>query len=252
MVYSDEALERRLTETESELIERKESLRGDASSTAREAVCAFANDLPGHISALWRLLDLAAKERGVDLVLIDVGPNLGALNRAALVAPDHVVVPLAPDLYSLQGLKNLGPTLRRWRGEWHERRERSPVEKLALPTGAMQAAGYVVMRHATRLDRPVKAYARWMARIPEAYRRAVLDDASPKGDVTIENDPHALANLKNFRSLMPLAQEARKPMFFLKPADGALGGHSAAVQDCYAAFEQLARRIAEKIGVALK
>jgi len=48
MVYSDEALERRLTETESELIERKESLRGDASSTAREAVCAFANDLPGH------------------------------------------------------------------------------------------------------------------------------------------------------------------------------------------------------------
>jgi chromosome partitioning protein len=203
------------------------------------------------ISALWRLLDLAAKERGVDLVLIDVGPNLGALNRAALVAADHVVVPLAPDLYSLQGLKNLGPTLRRWREEWHERRQRCPVENLALPVGAMQAAGYVVMQHATRLDRPVKAYARWMARIPEAYRRAVLDETSPELSVTIENDPNALATLKNFRSLMPLAREARKPMFFLKPADGALGGHSAAVHDCYVVFERLARRIAEKAGVPL-
>jgi ATP-dependent DNA helicase RecG len=48
MVYSDEALERRLAETESELNERKESLRGDGANTAREAVCAFANDLPGH------------------------------------------------------------------------------------------------------------------------------------------------------------------------------------------------------------
>ena len=54
-------------------------------------------------------------------MLVDVGPNLGAINRAAPVAADHVVVPLAPDLFSLQGLRNLGPTLRRWREEWHLR-----------------------------------------------------------------------------------------------------------------------------------
>ena len=40
------------------------------------------------LSGMWRIL-LAARERvGADLVLIDVGPNLGALNRAALVAAD--------------------------------------------------------------------------------------------------------------------------------------------------------------------
>ena len=33
-----------------------------------------------------------------------------------------------PDLYSLQGLRNLGPTLRRWQSEWEERRERNPVD----------------------------------------------------------------------------------------------------------------------------
>jgi ATP-dependent DNA helicase RecG len=46
--YMDEELERLLASPESDLVERKESLRGDAANTIREAVCAFANDLPDH------------------------------------------------------------------------------------------------------------------------------------------------------------------------------------------------------------
>ncbi len=202
------------------------------------------------ISALWRILRKACTAREAELVLIDVGPNLGALNRAALVASDHVVVPLAPDLYSLQGLRNLGPALRRWRKEWADRRDRNPVTDLELPAGEMQPAGYVVMQHAIRLDRPVKAYARWMQRIPGEYWASVLD-ATPPRSVTPETDEHCLATLKHYRSLMPLAQEARKPMFFLKPADGAIGGHTAAVQDCYRDFRRLAEQIANRCEVVL-
>lgn len=44
----DEALERVLVDLESDRVERKESFRGDAPTKVREAVCAFANDLPGH------------------------------------------------------------------------------------------------------------------------------------------------------------------------------------------------------------
>jgi chromosome partitioning protein len=202
------------------------------------------------LSALWRILDKAADQTGAGLVLVDVGPNLGAFNRAALVTADYVVVPLAPDLYSLQGLRNLGPTLRRWQAEWAERRERNPVVDLELPEGSMRPIGYIVMQHAVRLDRPVKAYARWMERIPTVYRNAVLDEETQPG-VTIENDPNALAKLKHYRSLMPLAQEARKPMFHLKAADGAIGGHAQAVQDCYGDFRALARTVADRSGVAL-
>ena len=57
----------------------------------------------------------SAEVNKADLILVDLGPNLGALNRAGLIASDFVVIPLSPDLYSLQGLRNLGPTLRRWR-----------------------------------------------------------------------------------------------------------------------------------------
>jgi len=46
--YSDQDLERMLSDIESDLVERKESFKGDASTKAREAVCGFANDLPDH------------------------------------------------------------------------------------------------------------------------------------------------------------------------------------------------------------
>jgi chromosome partitioning protein len=203
------------------------------------------------LSAFWRVIETAAKEQSADLVLIDVGPNLGAINRAVLIAAQSVVIPLAPDLYSLQGLKNLGPTLRRWRTEWDERRHRNPVQDLSIPQGTMRPIGYIVMQHAVRLDRPVLAYDRWMARIPEVYREAVLQESPESLPQTVAQDPHAVAALRHYRSLMPLAQEARKPMFFLKPADGAIGGHAAAVQDCYRDFKKLAHQIAQRCEITL-
>jgi chromosome partitioning protein len=203
------------------------------------------------LSAFWRVIERAALGREARLVLIDVGPNLGAINRAALIAAEHVVIPLAPDLYSLQGLKNLGPTLRRWRDEWSERHARNPVGDLSIPAGDMTPAGYILMQHAVRLDRPVKAYDRWMARIPAVYREAVLAERDPIDVPAVNADPQCLAALKHYRSLMPLAQEAHKPMFALRPADGAIGGHAAAVQDCYRDFRSLAQRIAERCEVRL-
>ena len=47
----------------------------------------------------------------------------------------------------------------------------------------------------------------------------------------------------------PEAEFTFEPMFHLRAADGALGGHIYAVRDCYADFERLARRIADKCGV---
>lgn len=46
--FSDDELDRLLADLESDLVERKESLGGDAPTKIRQAVCAFANDLPNH------------------------------------------------------------------------------------------------------------------------------------------------------------------------------------------------------------
>jgi cellulose biosynthesis protein BcsQ len=201
-------------------------------------------------SAFHRMIGQARESHDAQLALLDVGPNLGAINRAAILAAEHVVFPIAADLFSLQGLKNLGPTLRDWWAEWQDRLERRPRDPtLSLPRGSMNPSGYVVMQHAVRLDRPAKAYQRWMERIPSTYRIEVLGlpgPAPPVGD-----DEHCLSLLKNYRSLMPLAQDALKPMFFLKPADGALGGHASAVRSCYEDFKRLAEAIAARVDLKL-
>lgn len=46
--YTDAELEGFLDDLESDRVERKETFKGDVPKKARQAICAFANDLPGH------------------------------------------------------------------------------------------------------------------------------------------------------------------------------------------------------------
>jgi len=113
----------------------------------------------------------------------------------------------------------------------------------------MQPIGYIVMQHGISDSRPVKAYKWWMDRIPSVYREAVLREGI-QSSPTAADDPYCLSLLKHYRSLMPMAMEARKPIFFLKSADGAIGAHMEAVKSSYSDFENLARKIAASAGVA--
>jgi chromosome partitioning protein len=200
------------------------------------------------LSAFWRIVQMAAQAHRAQLILMDLGPNLGAINRAALISSDNVVIPLSPDLFSLQGLRNLGPTLREWREDWKERLKKVPKHiGFELPLGLIQPIGYIVMQHSLRLDRPAVFYGRWIEKIPDEYRHSVLAQ-----DMSLEEskDEYRLALLKHYRSLMPMAQEARKPIFHLKSADGAIGSHSVAARDAGRDFELLAIDILKRSGVS--
>jgi hypothetical protein len=182
---------------------------------------------------------------------MDVGPNLGAINRAAIIAADYVAIPLAPDVFSVQALRYLGPTLGRWRTEWAERKGQNPDPELKLPRGTIKPIGYVNVLHSVRKGRPVKAYGgKWMNRIQLDYRRAVLEEKADSLP-SVEEDPYCLGTLENYRSLMSMAMEARKPMFSLTPSDGAIGSHMAAVRDCCDDFSFLAASIAEAAGIPM-
>lgn len=201
------------------------------------------------ISAFWRVMKRIAENIKVDIILVDLGPNLGAINRAALVATDYLVVPLVPDLFSLQGLKNLGPTVRKWRRDWKARRDNNPVFDLALPEGLIMPIGYVIMQHAEKTGRPVKAYQRWAGRIPGIYLEEVLGTQQKTNSNSF--DPNRLGLIKHYRSLMPMAQEAHKPIFHLLPADGAIGSHTKNVSEARENFKQLAVEVAKRCGVVL-
>lgn len=204
------------------------------------------------MTALFRAAHIAAERQHADVVLMDVGPNLGAINRSALIAADFVVIPLASDLFSLQGLRNLGPKLRQWQESWRELEKKSPDPDLLLPSGSMYPVGYVVMQYAVRVDRPVKARLLWMSKIPSEFHISVLnDDANLPEPYPVTDDDYCLATFKYYPSLMPLAMESHKPMFHLRPADGAIGSNIEAAKDCYQDFKKLAIRIAESTGLEL-
>lgn len=202
------------------------------------------------IAAFHQVLARAAEQQRADLVLVDVGPNLGAINRAALLAADQLIIPLADSSLSMLELESLGPQLREWREGWAERLKKRPPG-MELPAGRLEPAGYLILQSVARLQRPMSIHSDWMTRIPSLYRESVLGETSLRGDVPADRDPNCLAISKRYESLMPLALEARKPMFALKPADGALGSHARAVRDCYSDFQILTTKIAERAGVTL-
>ena len=195
-------------------------------------------------TAFHRLVRAAAKEVEADVVLIDVGPNLGALNRSALLLADHVIVPLGADLLSAQGLRNLGPVLRRWRADRQETAPPRVPKTIEAPAGDMRPLGYVVRQSSRRLDRPVRAYPLWLDRIPGVYATAVLG-----AEVAAPTKGHEIATVRNYRSLMPLAHDARKPMFDLRAADGAIGSTQRYVQVCFGEFRALAEEVLRRLQV---
>ena len=197
------------------------------------------------LTAFWQVAQIAAEQVGADIIIVDVGPNLGAINRSALIASDYVAIPLGVDLFSLQGLKNLGPTLRSWQNQWKKRLDNWNNPEFLLPQGRMIPLGYIVQQHSVRLSRPVKAYDKWVNRMPTVYHESVLQDSTQATNPT--EDDQCLATLKHYRSLIPMGQEARKPIFHLTSADGAIGSHAQAVQEAYKDFNHLAESLLQRM-----
>ncbi|MFZ1982987.1 MAG: RNA-binding domain-containing protein, partial [Desulfatitalea sp.] len=94
MTYSDKELESLLDDPESDLAERKENWAGDAPDKSRQAVCAFANDLPDHRKP--GVLFLGAKDNGMPSGLAITDPLLqtlaGMKNDGNILPPPTLVV----------------------------------------------------------------------------------------------------------------------------------------------------------------
>lgn len=191
------------------------------------------------------IINDAVRQFSGEIVLIDVGPNLGAINRAVTISSDYMIMPVASDLFSLQGIKNLGVTLNTWKKQWVQRKESQPSNiSFEIPNKKSTPIGYIVMQYSAKESRPVKSYLRWANRIPLVFSEFVLGNNSTT--TSVESDNYCIALLKHYRSLAPMSMEAHKPIFLLKPADGAIGAHVYAVQKSYEEFKTLTNAIMQR------
>jgi len=192
--------------------------------------------------AFRNVLERSAASIDATVVLVDLGPNLGALNRAALLAADRILVHLGSDPASLGSLGTVGSEFARWRLAWSRRGKERPS-----PAGKLTLIGYTVRKHGWLSGRLHHLDDEWVRRMPEAYHRHMLGNKHGPFPPIPADDEHCIAVVQPYIGLMSLAREARKPAFHLTAADGAIRSHARAAVQCREDFRQLAKSIQRKL-----
>ena len=86
--------------------------------------------------------------------------------------------------------------------------------------------------------------------MPAEYASNVLGIDASASAADPASDEHCIATVKHYRSLVPLAQDARKPIFSLSAGDGALGSHAAAARAAFGDFRTLVEDILQRTQAA--
>jgi chromosome partitioning protein len=189
------------------------------------------------------MLHDAEQQSDADYTLIDIGTNLGAINRAVWTAVDTIILPIGADLFSLQDIKNLGATLKIWKHDWLQRIEKKLIHtRFKKNQLQINVIGYIILQHTAKESRPMQAAFKWIHKIPKTYKIAILGQAV-EAESFLEKDTNCLGLLRHYNGLMPLAIAARKPIFLLKPVDGVFGVQFQAVQRVYQEFQTITKRI---------
>lgn len=166
-----------------------------------------------------------------DIIFIDLGPSLGAINRVILLGCDFFIMPMSADIFSIRAIENISMTLEKWRIGL-ERGLKDLVEKgdeFKMSGNdsfqfKLKFLGYTTQQYISRTidgnKRPVNAYDIIITQIPEK----VNSKFSPFIINQIK-DALDIGSIPNFNSLIPMSQNAHKPIFRLASADGIIGAH---------------------------
>jgi cellulose biosynthesis protein BcsQ len=181
--------------------------------------------------------EIVSRYSDYDYILFDVGPSLGAINRAVLLACDYFLVPMSSDIFSLMAINNISLSLEKWKKTIqkglveYEAQENEPFLVNKKPTNwNLKFAGYVTQQYTAKTvlkeRRAVNAYDRIIKKIPSTMQKLLISkNANPKATFSYD-----LGSIPNLHSLVPLSQSAHVPIFLLKASDGVVGAHFAKVK----------------------
>jgi chromosome partitioning protein len=192
-------------------------------------------------SAIHRYIKYASKRCGADIVMIDMGPNLGSLNRSALAGSDYFVTPVAPDLFSIQGTENLGSKLVAWREQWNQCHENWKGTDLELPRGKPLFLGYVIQMHnqrGTGENGMTKGWNIYGAKMEEAVTNNIVKKIG-NSQLALGISDFKLGQIPNLHSLVPYSQEARKPIFDCTGDDQLRGAHQTKARKSIVLFDEI-------------
>lgn len=190
-----------------------------------------------------------------DIILFDVGPSLGAINRSVLIACNYFIMPMSVDIFSLMAINNISLTLNKWKRGLSKGLADYEVEEFEKhmvrdieSKWDLQFAGYVVQQYTAKTvrgkKRPVKAYEKIIKQIPSKILKEIIEPYSNLPSTTQYN----LGKIGNLHSLVPMSQTANSPIFRLKASDGVVGAHFSKVNEAEDLFNDIATNLLVNIG----
>jgi len=201
-------------------------------------------------SAPYRLVRDAGESVGADYVFVDLGPNVGALNRAVLLGSDYVVIPMASDLFSIRALPSVGNSVDTWVRQWATAQTVAPNLSFSIQTGLPKILGYVSQQFNIYRGEATMAFSRWIDQMPDQIRAGLLAPLAAHSDnrgATLADPALSLGpsvgDLKNFHSLVPHAQTLRKAIFELRADDVVRGGQVTRARQSEEQFRELCENI---------
>jgi cellulose biosynthesis protein BcsQ len=201
------------------------------------------------MAALSMAVSQAAAEVKADVVLYDVGPNVGALNRAILLDSDYFITPVAADLFSLRALTSVGRAIAKWIVDWGTvQKLADPASKKLLLRGRPAFLGYVTSAYKVASGRSAtNPHSDWEKRIAPHVRDRIVEDLRKVDPSLVPSSGNKLGAIKNFHSL---AVEAQKHGVAIGKLRGRVNpGNYAQIDEADAEFQQLAHEIVKRTGI---
>lgn len=125
-------------------------------------------------SALDRYLNEVGASEKIDIFIIDTSPSLGVLNRVIFLGAEYFIVPMTPDSYSVQGIKNLGVVFEGWKKQWKNTAQAAIVAGQTPANHVLRGdalfIGYVINSFNVYDKRVVRRQSDWLEKIPDEVK----------------------------------------------------------------------------------
>lgn len=216
-------------------------LVGDLRLAENEVTLGIAQELSAAIQALQNLpgslnflIDRTAESIGADYVLLDMSPGLGPVNQNLVTISDYVIVPSAPDFFSVMAIDSLSRVLPRWH-KWAAQASSLEILRQAaypFPEPRLRLLGTVVQKFRPRGGQPASRFQRWIDELGMAVKDRLVPSLKSEGMLMPEevyakhnvDSELTLATIADFNSLISMSQEYQTPVFALDRAQlGAVG-----------------------------
>lgn len=216
----------------------------------------------GELRKLNWLNQVKAKFSDYDYILIDVGPSLGALNRSILLNSDYFFTPMASDIFSLLGVKNIAKWMTRWMELYQYALKTMEIndpnfnlkdfsEKYLINIDTSKTSrfiGYSIQQYSKRKFkagiRPTQAYEKVIIDI----NKAIINNLNIFKKEGLSDDDLKIGDIPYVYSVIPLSQTANVPIFDLTFKDGVRGNQTSSVKEYNNFIDKIANKFIQNVG----